>query len=139
MWSDRFGLQSHALCANPVSLPACVAAGEITEAQAAAIRAAAVAAAVAQMAGDTPKDDNVVPFPDTKTDDAEQCDTDDIDPCEELLAALQVRLVQLLGRASQGIDVTFEVRQYQMALREFLLLCPELSRRAPKIPPELLR
>ena len=83
--------------------------------------------------------DNVIPFPDTKADEGEQCDTDDIDPCEELLAALQVRLIQLLGRAPQGIDVTFEVRQYQAALRDFLMLCPELSSRAPKIPPELLK
>lgn len=95
--------------------------------------------ALGQSMANSSGDDNVVSFPDTKTDEGEQRDTDDIDPCEDLLAAFTVRLVQLLGRASQGIDVTFEVRQYQAALREFMMLCPELSSRAPKIPPELLK
>jgi RHS repeat-associated protein len=98
-------------------------------------------AAIMSTPGDTPKDDGkVVPlFPKDKTKEAEQCRPDDIDPCEELLAALQVRYVQLMSRAAQGIDVTFEVRQYMTALGEFTLLCPELSRRAPKLPPELKR
>ena len=66
-------------------------------------------------------------------------DDDDIDPCEDLLVGLQIRIIQIDQRLSQGIDVTFEVLQYKAALKEFIMLCPHMRLRAPRIPPSLNR
>ena len=79
----------------------------------------------------------VIPFPSKpKTETCEKDDCSD-DPCTELLVALKVRFLQMVARAGSGIDVTFELRQYEAARAEFCKVCPAICSQAPKIPGQL--
>ena len=108
---DPKGLQTPALCLNPANAEACAAAGEITEAQAAAIaRAARVAARLAAITA------------------AAVC-MKDVD-CEEWLNLLNQNFARLQYIESRGGQVEAEKLEHNEMVETFCSHCPSHCSRA---------
>jgi uncharacterized protein RhaS with RHS repeats len=111
MRMDPQGLQTPALCLNPVNAEACAAAGEISEAQAAAIaRAARVTARLAAITA------------------AAVC-MKDVD-CEEWLNLLNQNYARLQYIESKGGQVDAEKLEHNQMVETFCGHCPTHCSRA---------
>lgn len=71
---------------------------------------------------------------DDAANDDEFCPTDEFDECDELLASLKLRAIQIITQASQGNINRFDIKAFKEARKQFCITCPDRCNEAPKLP-----